>query len=36
VCFIVRNTISELEQVILATLFLPVQKTPIVVFSLRK
>jgi hypothetical protein len=28
VCFIVRKTISELECVILTTLFLPVQKTP--------
>jgi hypothetical protein len=30
VCFVVHKTISELERVILTTLFLPVQKTPIV------
>jgi hypothetical protein len=30
VCFVVHNTISELERTILTTLFLPGQKTPIV------
>jgi hypothetical protein len=29
-CFVVHKTISELEHVILTTLFLPVKKTPIV------
>jgi hypothetical protein len=30
VCFVARKTISELEHTILTTLFLPVQKTPII------
>jgi hypothetical protein len=31
VCFVVRKTISKLECVILTTLFLPMQKTPITI-----